>query len=123
MRRFRLRVLAKRFGKSFTATKLSPKIGPPGSGPGAGPATRRRARRRRSLHGGRHARRRRTPTRTACPTRSRLASRPIPCKLDTDGDGVSDGFEYESALDLNSRALPYAGKKPYPNPLDGSDAG
>ena len=45
-----------------------------------------------------------------------------PCKLDTDGDGVSDGFEYESALDLNSRALPYPGKKPYPNPLDGTDA-
>ena len=45
-----------------------------------------------------------------------------PCLLDTDADGVSDGYEYESALDLNSRALPYAGKKPYPNPLDGLDA-
>ncbi len=45
-----------------------------------------------------------------------------PLLFDTDGDGVSDGFEYYSALDLNSFAVPYAGKKPYPNPLDGSDA-
>jgi hypothetical protein len=45
-----------------------------------------------------------------------------PCKADTDGDGVSDAFEYYSALDLNGSNLPYAGKKPYPNPLDGSDA-
>jgi hypothetical protein len=45
-----------------------------------------------------------------------------PCKADTDGDGVSDAYEYYSALDLNSNALPYAGKRPYPNPLDGTDA-
>ena len=35
---------------------------------------------------------------------------------------MSDAFEYESALDLNSRAVPFPGKRPYPNPLDGSDA-
>ena len=37
VRQFRLRVLAKRFGKAFTSAKLSPRIGPPGSngGPGA----------------------------------------------------------------------------------------
>ena len=40
------------------------------------------------------------------------------CSPDSDSDGVEDGFEYESALDLNSRALPYPGKRPYPNPLD-----
>jgi hypothetical protein len=52
-----------------------------------------------------------------------------PCKKDTDGDGVDDGFEYKSAVDLNNdefqnpnTSLPYPGKKPYPNPLDGSDA-
>lgn len=45
-----------------------------------------------------------------------------PCKKDTDGDGVDDVFEYYSALDLNSNALPYPGKRPYPNPLDGADA-
>jgi hypothetical protein len=44
------------------------------------------------------------------------------CKKDSDGDGVEDGFEYYSALDLNGNALPYPGKRPYPNALDGSDA-
>jgi hypothetical protein len=50
-----------------------------------------------------------------------------PCKYDTDGDGVSDGYEYQSALDLNRTGnagnipWPYPGKKPYPNPLDPSD--
>jgi hypothetical protein len=46
-----------------------------------------------------------------------------PCNPDTDGDGITDGYEYHSALDLNSRALPYPGKRPYPNPLDRTDAG
>ena len=39
------------------------------------------------------------------------------CKVDTDGDSLSDFWEYESALDLNLRALPYPGKRPYPNAL------
>jgi hypothetical protein len=43
-------------------------------------------------------------------------------QADTDGDGVSDGFEYWSALDLNGAAHPFPGKAPYPNALDGSDA-
>ena len=47
-----------------------------------------------------------------------------PCSADTDGDGVQDGYEYLSALDLNRTVLsgnrpptPYPGKRPYPNPL------
>lgn len=39
------------------------------------------------------------------------------CDRDTDGDGVSDGYEYASAVDMNSQALPYPHKRPYPNPL------
>jgi hypothetical protein len=46
------------------------------------------------------------------------------CNPDTDGDGVQDGYEYKSALDLNRTTLygaeqvtPYPGKRPYPNPL------
>jgi hypothetical protein len=43
------------------------------------------------------------------------------CNRDTDGDGNDDTFEYYSALDLNNNALPYPGKRPYPNPLDPND--
>jgi len=45
-----------------------------------------------------------------------------PCKKDTDGDGREDGWEYFAAKDLNLRAVPYPGKKPYPNPLDKGDS-
>jgi hypothetical protein len=44
------------------------------------------------------------------------------CLKDTDGDGVEDGFEQESALDLNQRAVPYPGKRPFPNALDPGDS-
>jgi hypothetical protein len=44
------------------------------------------------------------------------------CNGDTDGDGVGDAFEYYSAKDLNINALPYPGKRPFPNPLDANDA-
>ena len=44
-----------------------------------------------------------------------------PCLRDTDTDGVDDYFEVESALDLNQRAVPYPGKRPFPNALDPSD--
>ncbi len=46
------------------------------------------------------------------------------CKLDSDGDGAGDGYEYQSALDLNNDeyqtpnfSLPYPEKRPYPNAL------
>jgi hypothetical protein len=59
------------------------------------------------------------------------------CNPDSDGDGMTDGWEYKSALDLEQRscpgvgdyptpcaaAKPYPYKRPYPNPLDGTDAG
>jgi hypothetical protein len=44
-----------------------------------------------------------------------------PCKPDTDGDGIGDAYEYYSSLDLNGSPN-YAGKRPYPNPLDSTDA-
>jgi hypothetical protein len=51
------------------------------------------------------------------------------CKVDTDGDGVQDGFEYRSALDLNTGEsqqaignLFYPAKLPYANPLYAGDA-
>jgi hypothetical protein len=118
--RFRLRVLAARFGAGFTPRKLSPTILPaaavkPPSGSSGPPAP-------------------------VCSLASAKANPGVdtdgdglsngleltigtdPCNADTDGDGITDGYEYQSALDLNSRALPYPGKRPYPNPLDPSDA-
>jgi len=57
-----------------------------------------------------------------------LSSLLDPCKPDTDGDGVEDGYEYQSARDLNddehqstNRYAPYPRKLPYPNPLDRQD--
>jgi IPT/TIG domain len=50
------------------------------------------------------------------------------CKADTDGDEVEDGYEYQSARDLNddeqetpNEYAPYPEKRPYPNALDGTD--
>jgi hypothetical protein len=48
-----------------------------------------------------------------------------PCVADTDGDGVEDGYEEQSALDLShypaTPPLPYPGRRPYANALDPSD--
>jgi hypothetical protein len=49
------------------------------------------------------------------------------CLADTDGDGVEDGYEEQSAIDVNhypaTPPLPYPGKRPYPNALDPTDTG
>ena len=115
--RFRLRVIARRFGARFTPQKLSPLVSPAtpkdaGGGPTAPTCTAASA--------------------AAAPSADvdgdgldnglELRIRTDPCTADSDGDGIPDGYEYESALDYNSRALPYPGKRPYPNPLDPSDA-
>jgi hypothetical protein len=118
--RFRLRVLSRRFGARFTPHRLSPVVLP---------ATRPTARPRET-----------GPPAPTCTLASagaapqadadgdaltnelELGVHTDPCAADTDGDAIPDGYEYESALDYNSRALPYPGKRPYPNPLDPSDA-
>jgi hypothetical protein len=45
-----------------------------------------------------------------------------PLAWDTDADGVSDGFEWYSALTLNQANHPYPAARPYPNALMGNDA-
>jgi hypothetical protein len=45
------------------------------------------------------------------------------CLADTDGDQMTDGWEYWAAKDLNVKAVPYPGKRPFPNALDPSDGG
>src|SRR3954452_7611431 len=41
-----------------------------------------------------------------------------PCKADTDGDGVEDGYEYYSAIELNRVNRRYPGQRPYPKALN-----
>lgn len=121
--RFRLRILARRFGARFTPQRLSPLVLPaPVRQPAPG------------------AREPVAPPAPVCSLATaaaapqadadgdaltnalELAIKTDPCLRDTDGDAIPDSYEYESALDYNTRALPYPGKRPYPNPLDPSDA-
>jgi hypothetical protein len=116
--RLLIRVIARKSGRAFTKRSKSPIVSPSAILPGAAQAE-------------------------ACPGVSNpggdsdgdflsngleLALGTNPCKADSDGDGVSDGYEYQAALDLNRNAnssaipWPYPGKRPYPNPLDPSDA-
>jgi hypothetical protein len=120
--RFRLRVLARRFGPSFTPKRLSPVVlpakphqdgGSRDSGPAAPVCSVESAR---ALPGA-------DADGDAMTNGLELQVHTDPCVADSDGDGIPDGYEYESALDYNTRALPYPGKRPYPNPLDPSDAG
>ncbi|MET0615534.1 MAG: IPT/TIG domain-containing protein [Thermoleophilaceae bacterium] len=108
--RMKLRVLSGQFSK-FTSRRLSPVITAVGDGDGGGGG------------GG-------TPT--VCnsssdhdgdllPNSLELAIGTDPCLADTDNDQMSDGWEYYAARDLNIKAVPYPGKRPFPNALDPSD--
>jgi hypothetical protein len=55
------------------------------------------------------------------PNTLELAIGTDPCLEDTDSDQMTDGWEYWSAKDLNVKAVPYPGKRPFPNGLDPSD--
>lgn len=145
--RFRVRVLAGRFGRRFTSVKSSPVIGPaatavapvvgpaavaapsaispaavaaapaappaapPAGPPAAGPADDGRVLRDDDDEDG---------DRLVNVVERQYGLNPL--REDTDEDGVGDGFEYYSAKDLNGAALPFPGKRPYPNGLDKSDA-
>ena len=141
--RVRVRILSERFGKRFTSDAASPRItalplpidsdgdGVVENGPSSGSGTG-------------------TDTGSGSTPEAPQAEKPVctgdedgdwlpaslenamgldSCKADTDEDGVPDGYEYQSARDLNNdeyqetNSLPFPGTRPYPNPLDGSDAG
>ena len=127
--KFRLRILARRFSLSFTRSTQSPLIGPAATTP---------AGQQNNPPPG-------TPTTpgpnapTPCPTLAKnnptgdqdsdgmlnyleIKYGTDPCKADTDGDGLPDGYEYYSAIDLNGSAYPYPATLPWPNPLDPTDA-
>jgi hypothetical protein len=123
--RVQVRVLGKKFGKLSAATK-SPIVSPaastnPGNDPnGSGPAGPTGD----CDHDG-------TPNSAETDMDNDLLTNDQEtalgldaCNPDTDLDGVTDGYEYQSALDLNRTTLfgspdatPYPGKRPYPNPL------
>jgi len=126
--RLRVRVLAAKFGKSFTSLRRSPLVGPEKPpAPPVPPASQPDG---------------------DCDADG-LLNRVDPdddndllgdeleaqlkldgCKRDSDGDAVEDGYEYKAAQDVNDDGyhqdpasyLPYPSKRPYPNPLF-ADAG
>jgi hypothetical protein len=123
--RFRLRVLTTKLSKRFTSLKNSPTVGPKPVKPKTGTGTSTPV----------------TPDgdcdgdgltnsvdvdddNDLLPDQLELAIHTDPCNSDSDGDGIEDGYEYQSAIDLNNddyqnvnAVIPYPGKRPYPNPL------
>jgi hypothetical protein len=106
--RLKLRVLAGRFS-AYTSRRLSPVVTGLGSGDGGSTA---KACKDDSDHDN-----------DLLPNDLELQIGTDPCLADTDGDSMTDGWEYYSAKDLNVKAVPYPGKRPFPNALDPSDGG
>lgn len=105
--RLKLRVLAGRFSR-FTPRRLSPVVvsltdGGPGSG--SPNVCKKDADHDNDL----------------LPNQLELDYGTDPCLEDTDDDGATDGWEVYAAKDLNIKAVPYPGKRPYPNALDPTD--
>jgi hypothetical protein len=104
--RFKLSVLAGRFSR-WTPRRLSPVIVAPGSSEAASCGTGR------DWDG------------DLLPNDLEKRLKTDPCLADSDADRVEDGYEEQSAIDLNhyprTPPLPYPGKRPYPNALDPSD--
>jgi len=114
--RLRLRVLSGKFSK-FTSRRLSPVVTGVGDGDGGGGGG--------GGEGG-------TPV--VCNSSAdhdgdllanslELSIGTDPCLADTDQDQMTDGWEYWAAKDLNIKAVPFPGEKPFPNALDPTDGG
>jgi hypothetical protein len=121
--RFKVRVLTERFG-SWSKARKSPVVTASadgsGGGDGGGTSNPEGDCDRDGLPNGTDA----DDDNDLLPDAEEKALATDACKSDTDGDTVEDGFEYESAIDLNETVLfgardplPYPGKRPYPNPL------
>lgn len=110
--KFQIRIVAKRLGKKYTSKAKSPTIGPTAvanatsddcDGDGV----------KNSNDG--------DDDNDLLPDSREVSLKTNSCLADTDGDGITDGYEYYSALDYNGIGEPYPGRRPYPNPLDGTD--
>ena len=130
MTTFRLRVLSTRLGKSFTTLKRSPKIGP--ELPPAPPKVEDQSvtnpdgdcdgdNVKNGVDG--------DDDNDLLSDGEEMSLKLDPCKADSDGDAVEDGYELRSAQDWNDDEYqapngyqPYPAKRPYPNALDGGDA-
>jgi hypothetical protein len=113
--RFRLRVLASRFSKNFTSAKLSPIVKPKAGSSSTPAGTYQQCQDKAKA----------TPDADVdgdgLTNGTELSYGVDPCTADSDGDGMIDGYEFYSAKDLNGAALPYPGRRPWPNPLDNTD--
>ena len=116
--RFRLRVLTKKFGKKFTSLKRSPLVSAPRPPKPVEVDDQGDCDADRVKNG--------VDTDDDNDLLLDINEKAIGtdgCKLDTDGDGVEDGYEYRSARDLNDDEhqqpnifVAYPHKMPYPNP-------
>jgi ribosomal protein L31E len=122
--KLRLRVLSARLGKRFTSGSRAPMVfppAPPANGPGGSNASKPDG----DCDGdGQKNAVDTDDDNDLLPDNLEATLGTDPCNYDTDGDGVSDGYEYQSAVDLNDdeyqspqSILPAPYKKPYPNAL------
>jgi hypothetical protein len=116
--RLRLRVLSGRFSK-FTPRRLSPVVtgvgdgdGGPGGDGGSGDGRTPVVCNSSADHDG-----------DLLTNELEISIGTDPCLADTDNDQMTDGWEYHSAKDLNVKAVPYPGERPYTNALDPTDGG
>lgn len=112
--RFRVRVLAARFGKRYTSAKNSPRIGPT---PVNVKVSKNDCDGDNVLNADD-----KDDDNDLLPDTEETSLKTDACLRDSDGDGMSDGWEHHSALDRNSKAKPAPTRKPFPNALDKTDA-
>jgi hypothetical protein len=119
---FRLRVLSRKLSKKFTRGTLVPLIGPkkppvvepPSEGKPDGDCDLDKVLNKDDLD----------DDNDLLADATEAALKTDPCTADTDSDGVTDGYEFQSAVDLNDdeyrepqNIVPAPEKRPYPNPL------
>jgi hypothetical protein len=111
--KFRIRVVAKKLGKKYTASSKSPTIGPtPLAAKGANAGANGDCDSDGILNGNEA-----DDDNDLLPDTLETQIGTSTCSADTEGDGITDGYEYYSALEYNSLAVPYPGKRPYANAL------